>query len=1077
MSLFALVSFLNPARAQAPNNIYGAHTFLQDQMSPALISKHLDWVRTLTGPGGYVKQLIYPIYPGTAASDSWKQFVQACYDRDLIPVLRLATYGDGGNWAKPPADSPGVYTTMANTIKNIVAALPKDDQYPMYIEVLNETNNSGEWSGSPNPIEYGQFLVQVAAALRSLGDARIKITNGGLSPGGSYNNIAYIEQMCANVPGFTDSFDAWATHPYTGLPPEQNFHDGSAPAGSYPIDSYVPELEVLARYGRTNVKIIATEGGYHGTNEDLRADLMMRAFRDYYSKWPEVLAICPWEFSNPFAFVEGEDWVYNDSTGAYPSHTHKIYDSVYQIAKVWMTTGTVSGKVTESQFGAPLAGATVTLSPGGATRTTDTRGNFMFSSLAPGVYSVTASKTNYTTASVPIISLSAAENEVANMTVTATVAAAIQGTLRDSLSNQPVAGVMVVANPGSFTAVTDSEGRYLFAGLSPTTYTLAGAKAGYYTFTRDPVAVGAGETHTLDWWMGPGGAPSGANLVSGFDFESPQGGGPAGGWIPKDGGSHPEVFSVDDTVRYSGNSSQRIGPNNSGTNQLWQMTGYHTVLPGRTYRIEVWVKTSLFTGNVNIKGNFYSDDTIYGGSFTCTPQFTGGSYGWTRFVGSGVAPTLSTPGGRLQVELNATVNTGAVWMDRVWAGEDTSGAALTGSPMSFSATPNPATARIGLGWYHGLSAGVTGTAILYRTDRYPLSISDGTLLVDEPGSLGASDSAQHTGASWGVRYYYAAFSHKTGGADPSPPAFATAVLQDSSPPGAPVSPDDGGAYIASADTLSASWQPAGDPQSGVVEYAVRVGASAGAGDVLDWTSVGPATQFARSGLALANGGTYFVTVRARNGAGLWGPEASTDGIVAAQVVQSAGAAKMLLDGTAVRLSGAVATSGQSDFPDRFYASQADRSSGIQIYTGGPPSVAEGSVVSVGGILATRDGERALVNPEITVTAVVARVRPLGIAAPALGGEPFGGQPAAAGGNGLNNVGLLVRFWGTVAGSNGPWILLDSAGTIVRVESGRLSVPPSVGQLVMFTGISGLAADAGDLVPVIRPRGDRDQALL
>jgi hypothetical protein len=59
-------------------------------------------------------------------------------------------------------------------------------------------------------------------------------------------------------------------------------------------------------------------------------------------------------------------------------------------------TGGIAGRVTDSTTSAGLSGATVSIS-GGTSTTTDGTGNYAFSGLAPATYSLTASRTGYTT--------------------------------------------------------------------------------------------------------------------------------------------------------------------------------------------------------------------------------------------------------------------------------------------------------------------------------------------------------------------------------------------------------------------------------------------------------------------------------------------------------------------------------------------------------------------------------------------------------------------------------------------------------------------------------------------------------
>ena len=87
----------------------------------------------------------------------------------------------------------------------------------------------------------------------------------------------------------------------------------------------------------------------------------------------------------------------------------------------------------------------------------------------------------------------------------------------------------------------------------------------------------------------------------------------------------------------------------------------------------------------------------------------------------------------------------------------------------------------------------------------------------------------------------------------------------------------GGRFTAVNTSLTASWSST-DPYSGIVQYQYAIGTSAGGDDVLVWTSAGTATQATATGLALANGVTYYVSVIAMNGAGAWSAVGTSGGV-------------------------------------------------------------------------------------------------------------------------------------------------------------------------------------------------------
>jgi Carboxypeptidase regulatory-like domain len=82
------------------------------------------------------------------------------------------------------------------------------------------------------------------------------------------------------------------------------------------------------------------------------------------------------------------------------------------------TTGSIAGHVADSNGGAAIAGATITLSPGGTT-TTDGSGSYSFSNLTPQGYTVTASKTGYTTSAPANVTVTAGNTTTQDFTLVA----------------------------------------------------------------------------------------------------------------------------------------------------------------------------------------------------------------------------------------------------------------------------------------------------------------------------------------------------------------------------------------------------------------------------------------------------------------------------------------------------------------------------------------------------------------------------------------------------------------------------------------------------------------------------------
>jgi len=82
---------------------------------------------------------------------------------------------------------------------------------------------------------------------------------------------------------------------------------------------------------------------------------------------------------------------------------------------------------------------------------------------------------------------------------------------------------------------------------------------------------------------------------------------------------------------------------------------------------------------------------------------------------------------------------------------------------------------------------------------------------------------------------------------------------------------------ASNTTIEANWLPTTDPNSDINSYWVAVGTSVGATDVYPWTDNYWNTSVSIGGLNLLVGTTYYVSVKAKNGAGLWSQVTTSNG--------------------------------------------------------------------------------------------------------------------------------------------------------------------------------------------------------
>ncbi len=198
------------------------------------------------------------------------------------------------------------------------------------------------------------------------------------------------------------------------------------------------------------------------------------------------------------------------------------------------------------------------------------------------------------------------------------------------------------------------------------------------------------------------------------------------------------------------------------------------------------------------------------------------------------------------------------------------------------------------------------------------------------------------------------------------------------------------------------------------------------------------------------------------------------------VVDSLDEAKRLPDGAFVSVSGQVATSAADDFGTFFYAEDPNRVSGIRVSVPAPVAdLVRGSIVNIVGTLSTTSsGERQFTGPMVVIAGTRTPLAPVGLTNRALGGgdlgEPPLGQCGVSGGNGLNNIGILVNTWGLITGTGTGYLMIDDGSGPVRVDTSTLSSPPTSGYISVI-GISSLyqATPGGERTRLVLPRKQGD----
>jgi hypothetical protein len=432
--LLTVVPPVGEAR-QTQRTVRGIHTLAA---SRSAIDAQLTWARALVGAGGYVTQPFLGIDSSTLVpSSDAVYFVEEAYRRELNPILVLQgrfVNRDGCNssgfvgWLKPAPDGPGgSYLAEAEGYRRFVEGLPTVDGRTLYVQIGNEPNLHEMWGGAASPAEYARFFADSSAAIRSIGDPRIRVLNAALAPEGDIDNLQFIGRAIEADARFGTAFDDWASHPYPhNRPPTSNLHAGTAsPDSRYAIDAYLLELGVLAANGvdTMGLEVVLTETGYElgdrhlaefpAISEELRAEYIRQALEEEWPRWPEVKAVTPFELAGWYGSWRSFDWVWPSSTTTqhgFPTQPRLQY------AGLISGIGRVVGTATDDR-GAPLKDVTIVSEPDGYQATTLADGSFIMLA-RPGPYALSAEKDGYGSAIVREITVTEGESTTLGLTLT-----------------------------------------------------------------------------------------------------------------------------------------------------------------------------------------------------------------------------------------------------------------------------------------------------------------------------------------------------------------------------------------------------------------------------------------------------------------------------------------------------------------------------------------------------------------------------------------------------------------------------------------------------------------------------------
>ena len=389
------------------------------------------------------------------------------------------------------------------------------------------------------------------------------------------------------------------------------------------------------------------------------------------------------------------------------------------LVKYYLSTqqpGSISGTVTNTS-GAGISNATVWYS--GGTTKTDSNGNYSFSNVPVGSYTVTGSQVGYQSASIQNVSVTSGSNAVSNLVLTATSSGTISGIVTN-MSGAAIVGAIISYSGGSTTATTNSAGSYTLA-VGPGTYSVTASASGFLTSTQPNVSVTSNSTTTVNFALAQSGTISGTVTNS-------AGTGLANATVSYSGGSTTATTNSGGAYTLSvapgtySVSASAIGYQSSTQSNVTVSVGTTT-----TANFSLIQLVGTISGTVtNSAGAAISGATVsYSGGSTTATTNAAGSYSLSVAPGT-YSVTASTTGYQGATQSNVTVTAGGTatvnfsLVQTVGTAMSTVQAAdkfqsgQTSLSLAYPLTPTAGNTLIVV----GISSGLTGTTLTVSDNNH-----------------------------------------------------------------------------------------------------------------------------------------------------------------------------------------------------------------------------------------------------------------------------------------------------------------------------------------------------------------------
>ena len=232
---------------ETSNNYFGIHIADTSDLEDAA-----KLVNSSGGDWGYVT---FVIRKDERDIKRWQEVFNNARRLHLIPIVRIATRFENGNWEKPNLDEIDGWISFFNSINWVIKN--------RYVILGNEPNHAAEWGGQVNPTEYAKYLSIFSQRLKNDSEDFFILPAGfdASAPNSktTMEESLFLRKMIETDPGVFANIDGWTSHSY----PNPGFSGYENAFGKGTVRTYDWELNYLKSLGITKeLPIFITETGW-----------------------------------------------------------------------------------------------------------------------------------------------------------------------------------------------------------------------------------------------------------------------------------------------------------------------------------------------------------------------------------------------------------------------------------------------------------------------------------------------------------------------------------------------------------------------------------------------------------------------------------------------------------------------------------------------------------------------------------------------------------------------------------------------------------------------------------------------